>query len=116
MQTIRHLLCPVDLSESSAQALRYAVALSSLVNGDLTILYVRAARAHQPDAVTSSDTSLGTFASKLIGSRPSIRLLERQGEPVTEILRTAVAVASDVIVMGTHRRTGLQRLIIGSVA
>jgi nucleotide-binding universal stress UspA family protein len=45
-----------------------------------------------------------------------IRLLERQGEPVTQIITTAVAVASDVIVMGTHGRTGLQRLLLGSVA
>jgi hypothetical protein len=43
MQTIRHLLCPVDLSDPSAQALRYAAALTSVVDGDLTILYVRAA-------------------------------------------------------------------------
>jgi nucleotide-binding universal stress UspA family protein len=35
---------------------------------------------------------------------------------VTEILNTATAVASDVIVMGTHGRTGLQRLLLGSVA
>jgi nucleotide-binding universal stress UspA family protein len=115
MQTIRQLLCPVDLSESSAQALRYAAAFSSVVHGDLTILYVRAAPLHRRDAGKSSATSLETFASNVIGFGPSCRLLERQGEPVTEILTTAVAVASDVIVMGTHGRTGVQRLLLGSV-
>jgi nucleotide-binding universal stress UspA family protein len=116
MQTIRHLLCPVDLSEPSAQALRYGAALSSVVNGDLTILCVRAAAGHQPDAGKSSDTSLESFVSNIIGFAPSLRLLERQGEPVTAILSTAVDIASDVIVMGTHGRTGLQRLLLGSVA
>jgi nucleotide-binding universal stress UspA family protein len=116
MQTIRHLLCPVDLSDPSAQALRYAAALSSVVDGDLTILHVRAAAAHQPGAGKSSDTSLETFASNVIGFPPSRRLLERQGEPVTAILTTAVDTASDIIVMGTHGRTGLRRLLLGSVA
>jgi nucleotide-binding universal stress UspA family protein len=116
MQTIRHLLCPVDLSEPSAQALRYAAAFSSVVDGDLTILYVRAAATHQPGAGRSSDTSLGTFASNVIGPAPSRRLLERQGEPVTSILSAAVDTASDIIVMGTHGRTGLLRLLLGSVA
>ena len=116
MQTIRQLLCPVDLSEPAAHALRYAAAFSSVVDGNLTILFVRAAAAHQPNARKSSDTSLQTFASNVIEFAPSRRLLERQGEPVMEILSTAVAVASDVIVMGTHGRTGLQRLLLGSVA
>jgi nucleotide-binding universal stress UspA family protein len=116
MQTIRHVLCPVDLSAPSAQALGYAAAFSSVVDGDLTVLYVRAAAAHQPELGKRSDTSLATFASHVIGVGPSLRMLERPGEPVTEILGTAVAAASDIIVMGTHGRTGLQRLLLGSVA
>jgi nucleotide-binding universal stress UspA family protein len=114
MQTIRHLLCPVDLSEPSAHALRHAAALRSVLNAELTILNVRAADARPPDADRSSDTSFETFASRVVDVGPSIRLLERRGEPVNEILR--IAVASDIIVMGTHGRTGLQRLLLGSVA
>jgi nucleotide-binding universal stress UspA family protein len=116
MQRIRHLLCPVDLSAPSAQALRYAAALSSVVDGDLTMLHVRSAGPHQPDAAATPETSLETFASNVLGSGRSIRFLERYGEPATEILGTAAAVASDVIVMGTHGRSGLQRLLLGSVA
>ena len=112
MQKIRHLLCPVDLSEPAVQALRYAAALSSLLGGDLTILYVRS---NQPEEKKSSGTSLEAFARGIVGFDSSIRLLERQGEAVTEILNTSIAVAADLIVMGTHGRTGLQRLLLGSV-
>jgi nucleotide-binding universal stress UspA family protein len=114
MRVIRHLLCPVDLSDPSAQALRYAAALSSVVGGDLTILHVRAAEARRRDAEQQANASLEAFASNVIGVRPSSRLLERHGEPVTEIL--SAAAASDIIVMGTHGRTGLRRLLVGSVA
>ena len=116
MQTIQHVLCPVDLSEPSAQALRYAAAFSSVVNADLTVLYVRTAAAHQRDLRSASHASLATFASNVIGVGPSLRMLERQGEPVVEILGTTVNSASDIIVMGTHGRTGLKRLLLGSVA
>lgn len=113
MQTIRHLLCPVDLSEPAVQSLRYAAALSSLLGSDLTILYVHA---HQRDEKKSSGTSLEAFARGIVGFGSSIALLERQGEAVTEILNTSSAVKADLIVMGTHGRTGLQRLLLGSVS
>ena len=113
MLTIRHLLCPVDLSEPAVQSLRYAAALSSLLGSDLTILY---ARSHQRDEQKSSGTSLEAFARGIVGFDSSIALLERQGEAFTEILNTSSAVKADLIVMGTHGRTGLQRLLLGSVS
>jgi nucleotide-binding universal stress UspA family protein len=115
MAAIRRLLCPVDLSEPSARALRYAAALRSVLDGELAILYVSPTGARQPAAKRSSDTSLETFASHVVDIGPSIRLLARQGQPVTEILHVVKAVAPDVVVMGTHGRTGLQRLLVGSV-
>jgi nucleotide-binding universal stress UspA family protein len=39
-----------------------------------------------------------------------------EGEPVAEILLTAKECGADLIVMGTHGRTGLARLLMGSVA
>jgi nucleotide-binding universal stress UspA family protein len=114
MQTIRRVLCPVDLSEASARALRHAGALNSIVDGDLTVLHVQAAGGHQADSGKSPDASLEAFAAEVIALGPSTRLVERHGEPAAEILKAAAA-GSDVIVMGTHGRTGLQRLLLGSV-
>ena len=116
MQTIRHLLCPVDLSEPAGRALRYAAALRSVLNGNLTVLCVREASSGQPGGTKkSSGPSLEAFAADAIVLEPSIRLLERCGEPVAEILSTAVDLSSDVVVMGTRGRTGLPRLLSGSV-
>ena len=110
-----NLLCPVDFSEPAAEALRYAAALASVVNGELTILHVRPASPAR-DAGSSTDNNLETFVSAVVGSGQSTRLLERSGDPFQEILSAADAIGSDLIVMGTHGRTGLQRLILGSVA
>jgi nucleotide-binding universal stress UspA family protein len=46
---------------------------------------------------------------------PTERRLE-EGDPVTQILRVARETNCDLIVMGTHGRTGLGRLVMGSVA
>jgi nucleotide-binding universal stress UspA family protein len=110
-----NLLCPVDFSEPSAEALRYAAALTSVVNGKLTILHVRPASPSR-DAGGPAEGNLDTFVSTVIDSGAAVEILERSGDPVTEILHAAAAIASDVIVMGTHGRSGLQRLLLGSVA
>jgi nucleotide-binding universal stress UspA family protein len=39
-----------------------------------------------------------------------------EGEPATQIVRLAEAHAADLVVVGTHGRTGLTRLLMGSVA
>ena len=44
------------------------------------------------------------------------RVLKEGGDAGTEILRMAKEISSDLIVMGTHGRTGLSRLLMGSVA
>jgi nucleotide-binding universal stress UspA family protein len=40
----------------------------------------------------------------------------RSGEPAKEILQLAIDLAADLIVVGSHQRTGLQRLVLGSIA
>jgi nucleotide-binding universal stress UspA family protein len=110
MQAITNLLCAVDLSDAAAQALRYAVALRSVLNGRLTILHVR------PERPGPVDASLATFVSRVVAPEPSIQVVEGDGEPDREILGTVATIAPDVIVMGSHGRTGLQRLVVGSVA
>ena len=67
MKVIRQLLCPVDLSERSAEALRYARALRSLLNAQLAILYVVETDTQQPDEHRSSDSSLAAWVSNVIG-------------------------------------------------
>jgi nucleotide-binding universal stress UspA family protein len=107
MVVIKNILCPVDLSEFSAQALRYAAALASLLDAGLSVLLVRAGK--------SRDRDLEAFTSDALGPGSRQQLIEKDGYPSTEILRTAAAIQTDLIVMATHGRTGLQRLLLGSV-
>ena len=112
--TIRHVLCPVDLSTSAAKALRYAAALSSALGAELTVLFVDSVATERPRDVESRD--LTAFIAATVGPAADVHPIQRQGEPIDEILRTSAALDCDLIVMGTHGRTGVQRLLLGSVA
>lgn len=55
-------------------------------------------------------------AARLISAKVSARARVLQGDPATQLIRLARDDQADLIVLGTHGRTGLSRLIIGSVA
>ena len=111
---IRRVLCPVDLSTAAAKALRYAAALSSALGAELTVLFVESDDTDRPRDVEPRE--LTAFIEATVPSAAGMHPIQRPGEPTDEILRTAAALNSDLIVMGTHGRTGVQRLLLGSVA
>jgi nucleotide-binding universal stress UspA family protein len=112
--TIRHVLCPVDLSGAAAKALRYAAAFSSALGAQLTVLFVDSVASEHPRDIESRD--LPAFIAATVGPSDNVHQIQQQGEPINEILRMAAALDCDLIVMGTHGRTGVQRLLLGSVA
>ena len=112
--TIRHILCPVDLSTSAAKALRYAAALSSALGAELTVMFVDSEITGRPRDVESPE--LAAFIAATVEPAADVHSIQRQGEPINEILRTSAALECDLIVIGTHGRTGVQRLLLGSVA
>jgi len=112
--TIRHILCAVDLSGAAAKALRYAAALRSALGAELTVLFVDPVATGRPQGMESR--GLTTFIAATLGPATDVRPIQRQGEPIDEILRTSAAFACDLVVMGTHGHTGMQRLLLGSVA
>jgi len=59
---------------------------------------------------------LGSIAATLAARGVRVRTVVRRGDPVTEILRCAGDVEADLIAMTTHGRSGLGRLLFGSVA
>jgi nucleotide-binding universal stress UspA family protein len=114
MLTITRLLCPVDLSAASAGALRYATELGSVLPAELSVLLVGATP--RPGADDGESPELAGFIATTVGATPGLRQVHRHGQPTEQILRAAEAMGADLIVMGTHGRTGLQRLLLGSVA
>ena len=120
------ILCPVDFSDHSRQALSYAALLASRSNGRLIVIFVEdpllvAAAAVQYDEKTVVDKArkeLRRLAERAIGpygmSVSSVTLDVAVGHPHEEIARTAERLGCDVIVIGTHGHTGASKLMFGS--
>jgi nucleotide-binding universal stress UspA family protein len=120
-------VCPVDFSDYSLRALRYAVALAGRLGGRLTVLHIAnplllqaAARAYDVAAMSrDTEVELRTLADAVISDAGAvtlgIRTVVRSGDPVTEIIRCGEDEHADLIVMGTHGRSGYRRMFFGSV-
>ncbi|HZL97053.1 MAG TPA: universal stress protein [Vicinamibacterales bacterium] len=113
MLTITHVLCPVDLSTAAADALRYATELSSMLHAELSVLLVDSGG--PPGRDDKDSPELSAFIAGTVGSAVEAHRVHRHGQPIEEILRISDAIGPDLIVMGSHGRTGLQRLLLGSV-
>jgi nucleotide-binding universal stress UspA family protein len=124
MLAIRTVLHPTDFSESSEFAFRLACSLAGDYGARLMVLHV----AEPPMAVAGEgvlmlppEADLEPLREKLQQLRPrgaKVQVEHRlvQGDAATEILRVAEETKCDVILLGTHGRTGLRRLLMGSVA
>jgi nucleotide-binding universal stress UspA family protein len=130
MIEIKRILCPVDFSDYSRQALHYAGSIAKWYESSVTVLYVHpavpvaaaapGAPAFPPFAVTASDrdkllTSMKSFVEHETHSVAPIDYRVVEGPVGPEILDVARGVSADLIVMGTHGRSGFERLMVGSV-
>lgn len=122
------VLCPVDFSEPSGAALRYAKLLSEATPGALTVLHTHsweapayftesqlgALKQQFERSLSDADGALERFiAQECPGCDASRMILD--AAPVDGILRAAREKGADVLVMGTHGRSGLNRFLLGSV-
>ena len=128
MKTILH---PTDFSESSMYALGYAISFAKEFEAKLyllhviepvsTMFYLDASKA--PPAVEAM-TDIQNHAQRAleevlppeVKGTISTEYMIRGGAPFLEIIRCAKEIDADMIVCGTHGRTGLKHLIMGSVA
>jgi nucleotide-binding universal stress UspA family protein len=122
----RSVLCPVDFSENSRGALRYAAAIASHLQARLTLLAVNdpllvetaqmapAGNQLLDDTVSEVEAfSRETFANTSL-KIPDVRLEIAAGKPAAEILRIAKERRCDLMVMGSHGSTGFRKLFFGS--
>src|SRR5262245_739101 len=120
------ILCPIDFSDASAGALRYAAAIAGHFATRLILLTVE-------DPLLTEAVDLGTgvrwtpdgikgelehFANQTFGqAAPILRSLDYEvavGKPAPEILRVARERSCDLIVISTHGLTGVRKLFFGS--
>jgi nucleotide-binding universal stress UspA family protein len=121
MIRITKILYPTDFSSYSNQAYFHAVALAEKHQASLTIAYVYAPAppAGKPSGKGGGDRR--HWQEQLQQIRPmDVRIPVHhaflEGDPASEIVRYAADAGIDLIVMGTHGRTGLERQLMGSVA
>ena len=121
----KKICCAVDFSDPSRAAMETGADLSRRLEADLTLLYVYDAHAPSPEillekyehAAPEFEAQLKAFkaAAERIAGRP-IRTVALTGSAPAEIVRFAHDGAFDLLVLSTHGRTGLARVVLGSVA
>ncbi len=127
--TAQHILVPTDLSAYADYALDYAIELAQTLQARLTVLYVfhvsSLALGEAPPAVLANTleamethaqqgTQLALARVQQAGLQGDSAIVE--GIPFQVIIETAESREIDLIVMGTHGRTGLAHALLGSVA
>ncbi len=126
---IKKILCPVDFSEYSDEVVEYAGFLAKLLKARVVLIHVldglqgldqfqilsltpeEIARKMESEArdeleVMMEDIAKGVKAETVL----------RWGKPFVEIIREIKEKKIDLVVMGSHGRTGIPHLLIGSTA
>lgn len=135
MIEIKSILCPVDFSEFSRHALAHAVVIARWYEATVTVFHAYAAvpppvlfssnlgpvpaePIPSPPAHEIREAMLGDlkrFADSASTAGAQVRFEARPGSAVRAILDEAESLHADFIVLGTHGRGGLDRLVLGSV-
>jgi nucleotide-binding universal stress UspA family protein len=128
MIDLQRILHPTDFSDAARTACDYACALAETFGAQLDILHVfdlPVAAMPSPGAVFPPDyfaeerRRVAEELAKVPDTAPpgvAVQHVTREGTAFLEIVRYARESAADLIVMGSHGRTGLAHLLIGSVA
>jgi nucleotide-binding universal stress UspA family protein len=129
MIAINRILCPIDYSEFSRHALDHALAIAQWYSASVTAVFVLpqvaslipagAPGLYPPIVFAAADLQqfkahLDAFVADS-GSPVPVETLVVEGSVVGEITRLARELPADLLVMGTHGRSGFDRVVLGSV-
>lgn len=129
--TYQNILVPVDGSETSFSAVKKAAELAKAFNAKITVVQVLAldpyiaaeyiTRAQTNDLIERARSSVenNLQQAKVKFSEEGIEVETKllEGQVIhREIVEAATTLNSDLIVIGSHGRTGLKKLLLGSVA
>lgn len=129
MREIKKILCAVDLSEHSKAVAEYAVLLAKKLDASVLVVYTAPSLSqyvgfHVPpntienfvgEIVTGAEKSMEDFVAENFSEVKAASQV-RVGYAAEEILNRAHEENVDIIVMGTHGRKGIDRILFGSVA
>lgn len=124
---IRHILVPVDMSDSGAVALRYAKLFSARLLAPLSVMYsdpllypidmvpaTAVALSTTPEHEARLRTEISDYAKQALESWP-FHTVVKAGPPAAMILRAANEIDARLIVIGTHKHGGWRHALVGSV-
>jgi universal stress protein A len=125
---VKKVLVPIDFSESSLKALKYAVVFAGQFGASICLVHVVEPASflndmrNVPLAVSDGEVAnmlhhkLVMLARKQIDPVTPVHPLVCIGKPFDEIVKTAKTFNADLIILATHGRTGLKRALLGSTA
>ena len=123
MTPIHRIVCPIDFSPASANALRVAIDYARAFKAE-----IHAVHAYQLSAYASPNSDLArdlevqiraeveAFLATIETFGVPVKMALRLGVPYVEIVEAARELNAELVVMGTTGKTGLQHLLLGSVA
>ena len=130
MMEIKKLLFPVDLSAVSSKIASSVIAFGEAFGAEIHLLHVavtmeEVAGVYGPDlilgnfekeVVQSAEKELEHFEQKFFAGYPNKKRVVVKGDPADEIIAYINAEKIDLVVMGTHGRKGIDKILFGSVA
>jgi len=127
MITIRTILCPLDFSDASKNAFRYACEFAKSMGSKIHLLNIVEPRPLIADMMltyipieeelkTDAEEALLPLVQEARSKGIDIEAHVIAGAPVDTILKCLADYDAGILIMGFHGRTGLSRLIMGSVA
>jgi len=131
MLPFKKILCPTDFSEFSQEAIREATELASQFGSELLLLHVVTPiivpavgvepvpprlPVNEQELEEEAKTFLRNWVDRLQSQGLKVRSILRRGNAADEIIRAAEEENADLLVIATRGKTGLTRILLGSVA
>ncbi|MBX3232529.1 MAG: universal stress protein [Labilithrix sp.] len=128
MNPFRHILVPVDFGDASEHAVDLALTLGTRFDAKVTLLHVSWMPPYYYSAYaegvsfpidemeTKGKAMLDQAFAKAVERYKRVETMMLPGDPWEKILEAVKSTGADLIVMGTHGRRGVVRVVLGSVA
>jgi nucleotide-binding universal stress UspA family protein len=110
------ILCPIDADELYLEALEFSRSIAQQNDAKLYVLTVVSKISLEHGLESSKRLGLQQHAQTALLNKVPYEFVIRTGEVVDEIITAIQAFKADLVVIPTHGRRGLKRVVLGSVA